>query len=216
MGQAVKNTAAGAAAAIALGALSLFGAGAANAAPATLSWNDGQNQFTRTISNATPAVGDTITVETSLARVQSPPSEVTFNWFKDYHPECLTYVSNSAKLVDAAGDHPVEPNLEIGSNFIAADFIARGLNVVLKVGQPALVFHTQYKVGNCAAGTPLTTGIAYSQATWGVTDSDTTKGPSITVGGTPGGGTGGNSGSSNLPAPLNTLTSLLGGTGSSK
>ncbi|WP_433671397.1 hypothetical protein ACQP06_07205 [Nocardia sp. CA-136227] len=68
-------------------------------------------------------------------------------------------------------------------------------------------------VKNTAAGTPLTTGIAYSQATWGVVDSDTTKGPSITVGGTPGGG---NSGSSNLPAPLNALTSLLGGTGSSK
>ncbi|MGW4534925.1 hypothetical protein ACWEOI_28665 [Nocardia sp. NPDC004340] len=72
-------------------------------------------------------------------------------------------------------------------------------------------------VKNTAAGTPLTTGIAYSQATWGVVDSDTTKGPSITVGGTPGGGTGGgNSGSSSLPAPLNALTSLLGGTGSSK
>ncbi|MFE3799687.1 hypothetical protein [Nocardia tengchongensis] len=215
--RAVKHAAAGAAAVIGAGALSLFGAGPAGATPATLTWNDGQTQFTRTISNGTPAVGDTITVTTAMYRTKTP--DVTYLTFKDYHPSCLTYVVNSAKLTDAAGTHPIEPWLEVKPDFIAADFISEGLNVVSKAGATgaqAPVFSAQYKVGDCAAGTSLTTGIAYSQAgAGGAWDGDSKVGPSITVGGTPGGGTG-SSGSSNLPAPLNTLMSLLGGTGSSK
>ncbi|MEV6101349.1 hypothetical protein [Nocardia sp. NPDC051981] len=205
----MKHTAAGAAAIIGVGALTLFGVGTASADPATLTWNDGQTQFVRTISNATPAVGDTITVTTAIYRTQTP--DVTFNWLKDFHPSCLTYVSGSAKLTDAAGAHQIEPWLELNPNYIAADFVADGLKVVVKAGsgQTAPVFSAQYKVGACTPGTSLTTGIAYSQAGVGVWDADSTKGPSITVGGTPGGGTGGDSGSSSL-------TSLLGGFGSSK
>ncbi|RMI32646.1 hypothetical protein EBN03_11785 [Nocardia stercoris] len=139
--------------------------------------------------------------------MQSPA--VTYNWFKDFHPTCLTYVPGSAKLTDAAGAHQVEPYIEIAPGYIAADFYTLGLKVVSDVGPTSVapVFSAQYKVGSCTPGTPMTTGIAYAQAQWGTAD-DSTEGPSITVGGTTGGGTGGGTGSSGL-------TGLLGGLGSS-
>lgn len=204
MGRATIRTAAGAATVIGIGASTLFGAGAAGAAPATLTWNGNGSQYTHTVSDSTPAVGDTITVTTGFARTQNP--DETFNWFKDFRPSCLTYVSGSAKITDATGSHQVEPYLEIQSDFIAADFTTAGLQLVAKAGSsPSPTFSAQYKVGACTPGTSLTTGIAFLSSA-GASDFST-KGPSITVGGTPGGGT--DTGSSSL-------TSLLGGLGSSK
>ncbi|MEU6582905.1 hypothetical protein [Nocardia sp. NPDC046763] len=203
----MKHTAAGAAAVIGVGALALFGAGGASADPGSVTFNDGGTQFTRTVSNVTPAVGDTITVDTAFYRLQA--GDQTYWWFKDYHPDCLTYVPGTAKLTDAAGAHQSEPYLEIKPTFIAADFVAAGLQVVGKVGpgNTAPVFSAQYKVGACATGTSLTTGMGYNTNMGGINAQLSTKGPSITVGGTPGGGA--DSGSSSL-------TSLLGGLGSSK
>ncbi|MGW4244644.1 hypothetical protein [Nocardia sp. NPDC004722] len=190
--------------AAAIGVMALLGSGTAAAAPASITWNNNGTQYTRTISDGTPAAGETITVTTTLSRTQDP--DETYNWFKDFHPACLTYVTGSAKVTDAGGAHPVEPYLQIGTDFIAGDFTTAGLKLVVKAGSaPSPTFSAQYQVGSCAPGTALTTGIAYLSSS-GQSDLST-RGPSITVGGTPGGGT--DTGSANLP-------SLLGGFGSSK
>ncbi|WP_040815597.1 hypothetical protein [Nocardia concava] len=209
--RAITRTAAGAATAIGIGALTLFGTGTAGAEPATLTWNGNGSQYTHTVSDSTPAVGDTITVTTAFYRTQNP--DETFNWFKDFHPSCLTYVTDSAKVTDATGTHPVEPYLEIKPDYIAADFTTANLKLVAKAGStPSPVFSAQYKVGACATGTSLTTGIAFL-STAGASDYSK-KGPAITVGGTPGGGT--DTGSSGLGSGSSSLTSLFGGLGSSK
>ncbi|MFE3190762.1 hypothetical protein ACFXHA_17260 [Nocardia sp. NPDC059240] len=190
--------------AAAIGVLALIGSGTAGAAPATLTWNNNGTQYTHTVSDGTPAVGETITVTTTLSRTQDP--DETYDWFKDFHPSCLTYVTGSATVTDSTGTHQVEPYLQIDPNFIAGDFTTAGLKLVAKAGStPSPTFSAQYQVGSCTPGTALNTGIAYLSSA-GQSDFST-RGPSITVGGTPGGGTG--TGSSNL-------TSLLGGFGSSK
>ncbi|MET8427570.1 hypothetical protein [Nocardia sp. NPDC004860] len=198
---------------IGVGALALFGAATASADPATITWNNDSSQYTRTISNATPAVGDTITVTTTFNRVMT--GDENLNWFKDWHPSCLTYVTDSAKVTDAAGDHSVEPYLEIKPDFIAGDFTATSYRVVMKDHGPAASFSAKYTVGSCATGTALNTGMEYMSNTAGHVDFST-KGPSITVGGTSGPGAGGGTGSSSPTSLLGGLTSLLGGLGSSK
>ncbi|GAB2544471.1 hypothetical protein [Nocardia heshunensis] len=201
MARAMTHTAASAAAA--LGVVALLGSGIADAAPATITWNNNGTQYTRTISDGTPALGETITVTTTLSRTQDP--DETYNWFKDFHPSCLTYVTGSAKVTDSTGAHPVEPYLQIDPTFIAGDFTTAGLKLVVKAGStPSPTFSAQYQVGSCTPGTALDTGIAYLSSS-GQSDFST-RGPSITVGGTPGGTDTGSS----------TLTSLLGGLGSSK
>ncbi|MBL1075329.1 hypothetical protein JK358_13085 [Nocardia sp. 2] len=190
-----------AAAAIGVGALAVLAAAPAGAAPETITWNNNTSQYTRTISNATPAVGDTITVTTTFNRLQA--GDETIHWLKDWHPACLTYVTDSAKLTDAAGDHAVEPYLEIGSDFIAGDFTATSYRMVMKHGGPASTFSARYTVGSCATGTALQTGMEYLSNLGHVDFA--AKGPAITVGGTPGpgGGTGSSSGSGILDSLLN-------------
>ncbi|MGW4353912.1 hypothetical protein ACWELJ_17685 [Nocardia sp. NPDC004582] len=204
MGRRVLTHTAASAAVIGVGALALVAAGPAGAAPASVTWNSNGTQYTHTVSDSTPAAGDTITVTTTLSRTMNPDEK--FNWFKDFHPACLTYVWDSAKVTDASGSHQVEPYLEVQPTFIAGDFTTAGSILVAKAGSaPSPTFSAQYKVGDCAAGTPMPTGISYLSSAG--TSDFSTKGPTITVGGTPGGGPG--SGSS-------ALTSLLGGSGSSR
>ncbi|MFG1785169.1 Ig-like domain repeat protein, partial [Rhodococcus oryzae] len=57
--ETTRAVAAGAATTLTIGALAFLGAGLAGAAPASITWDDGSSHFTRTISNTTPAVGDT-------------------------------------------------------------------------------------------------------------------------------------------------------------
>ncbi|WP_027503349.1 Ig-like domain-containing protein, partial [Rhodococcus sp. UNC363MFTsu5.1] len=172
-----RTVAASAGAALALGALTIFGTSIAAAAPASTSWDVWYTHFTRTVSNATPAVGETITVSTKFERTDSYNEKI--HWIKDFHNSCLTYVPGSAKLTDNAGAHPVEPYLQIAPDFIAGDFTATSYQVLTKQTDPATL-SAQYTVGaNCALGTAMNSGMSYGGDR---TPGDySTKGPSITA-----------------------------------
>ncbi|MFF0637665.1 Ig-like domain-containing protein [Nocardia sp. NPDC004151] len=179
MTHATARAAVGAAATVALGAVTLLGSAAAGAAPTTINWDNGSSHYTRTVSNTTPQVGEKITVSTKIERTGSGDEKI--NWFKDFHDACLTYVTNSAKLTDTSGEHPVEPFLEITSDFIAADFMATSYQVVAKPGNVSSpVFSAQYTVGaDCEQDVELDSGIEYLSSAGKATFTD--KGPSITV-----------------------------------
>lgn len=196
------------------GALTVLGAGAATAAPETATWTDNGTVYNRTVSDTTPSAGETITVTTKFERTNATDEQI--NWLKDWHPACLTYVVNSAKVVDSSGTHAVEPYLEIKPDFIAGDFMATSYKVIIKkhLGdvQPA-TFSAQYTVGaDCAKGVAMTTGVEYLSNLGHHADFKT-RGPAITVGGTPGGGPGGTGSADALPGGLG---SLLSGFGSSR
>lgn len=131
------------------------------------------------MSDTTPAVGEKITVSTKIERTGSGDEKI--NWFKDFHDACLTYVTNSAKVTDSSGDHPVEPNLDIKSDFIAGYFTATSYQVVAKPGNASSpVFSAQYTVGaDCEQGLELDSGIEYLSTAGRATF--TTQGPTITV-----------------------------------
>ncbi|MFE3754526.1 Ig-like domain-containing protein [Nocardia tengchongensis] len=179
MTHVTARTAVVAAATIALGAATLLGSAAAGAAPATITWDNGASHYTRTVSNTTPAVGEQITVSTKIERTGSGDEKI--NWFKDWHPSCLTYVANSAKVTDKGGDHPVEPYLDIKSDFIAGDFTATSYQVIAKPGNvDSPTFSAQYTVGaDCEQDQALDSGIEYLSSAGKATF--TTKGPAITV-----------------------------------
>ncbi|SDD61138.1 Ig-like domain-containing protein [Rhodococcus tukisamuensis] len=168
-----RGAAAGAATTLAIGALALLGAGIAGAAPASSTWEDSGSRFTRTVSNATPAVGETITVTTKFERPNA--SDETINVVKDHHDACLTYVFDSAKM----NGNAVEPYLEIKPDFIAGDFMATSYGVtVTKTASATLT--AQYKVGaDCALGTALNSGMSYLSNLGAANFAG--KGPAITV-----------------------------------
>lgn len=173
-----RGIAAGAATTIAVGALALLGTGIAGADPATTTWDDWYSRFTRTVSNSTPAAGDTITVSTKFERTNSTSEKLS--WVKDFHHSCLTYVPDSAKLTDTSGDHPVEPYLQISTDFIAGDFNATSYPVIVENQTESPTFSAQYKVGDsCPRDTALTSGMDYSGSLGA--GSYSTNGPSITV-----------------------------------
>src|SRR5689334_13316310 len=100
-----RSVAASAATTLAFGALTVFGASVAGAAPATVTWDWGANHFTRTVTDATPAPGETITVTTKFERTNSDV-EYIFN-IKDRHAACLTYVPGSAMM----NQSPITPTV---------------------------------------------------------------------------------------------------------
>ncbi|MFE5284031.1 hypothetical protein ACFRAQ_03540 [Nocardia sp. NPDC056611] len=210
MTYATARIAVGAAATIALGAGTLLGSATAGAAPSTITWDDGTSHYTRTVSNTTPAVGETITVSTKFE--QKGSTDETIDYVADYRPSCLTYVAKSAKMTDNSGDHAVENNLMVDDEVISADFTATSFKMVVKHGgAQSPTFSAQYKVGaDCSKQTgALETGFNYLSSL-GYHTFDT-KGPSITISKTPGTG---NTGSAD--GVLAGLSSLLGGFGSSK
>ncbi|MGW6375227.1 hypothetical protein ACWFRB_04060 [Rhodococcus sp. NPDC055112] len=168
-----RGVAAGAATTFAVGALALFGGGIAGAAPASVTWDEGSTRFTRGVSNAAPAVGDTITVTTKFERTKAV--EERLNWVKDYHDACLTYVYDSAKM----NGKPVEPHLDIKPGFIAADFMATSYQATVTQASP-VTFTAQYKVGeNCVIGAKLNSGMEYIGSRG--PGNYSSKGPQITV-----------------------------------
>lgn len=171
------STATIAGAALSVGALTLLVTGSAVATPATVTLDNGASHYTRTVSNVAPAVGETITVSMKFERTDS--SDEQLNWYKDWHPSCLTYVSGSAKVTDTSGDHPVEPYLEVKPDYIAGDFTATSYKVIAKNSSGA-TFSAQYTVGaDCATGTAVDTGFEYLSNSGHV--SLNTGGPAITI-----------------------------------
>ncbi|AQA23354.1 hypothetical protein BTZ20_3593 [Rhodococcus sp. MTM3W5.2] len=181
--ETTRAVAAGAAAALTMGALAIFGAGVAGAAPGSISWDDGSSHFTRTISNTTPAVGDTITVTTKFERT-SWTDEYIYN-VKDRHHSCLTYVPGSAKMIGQS-EYPVD-NPEVNANeaYVRAAWGVTDWVVQSRPGfYRAPTFSVAYKVGqNCPRGTALTTGMDYGGSLGSGNYGD--KGPSITIGTNP-------------------------------
>ncbi|MGW6379593.1 Ig-like domain-containing protein [Rhodococcus sp. NPDC055112] len=179
---ATRIVAAGATTAFALGTLALLSTGTANADERRIDWWDGYTHFYRTVSNETPAAGETITITTRFER----SSEEKINWVKDHHPNCLTYVPGSATIFSSlTGERRVEPSLEIKPDFVAGDFTA-GIfaNNPIKFsgddGANPAIFTVKYKVGeNCARGTSLQTGMSYNGDRG--SGSYTTQGPSLTA-----------------------------------
>lgn len=192
-----RGIAVGTATTVALGVLSLLGAGTVGAAPAKITWDDYYSHFTRTVSNFTPNAGEIITVTTKFERTNST-EEHLYN-IKDLHPSCLTYVPGSARM----NDTPLDP--EVTSGYVGVDFPP---NTWIVKNQPASapVFSVAYKVGaDCSRGNNLTTGMRYN-GSLGSGDYGT-KGPSVSISYLNPGGGDGSSGS---------VSSLLGGFGSSQ
>ncbi|WP_433566470.1 Ig-like domain-containing protein [Nocardia sp. CA-151230] len=180
-----RGMAACAATTTAVGALTLLGAGQAGAETGTIMWNDGSSQFTRTVSNTSPAEGDTITVSTKFER-NSWTDEFIYN-IKDRHAACLTFVTGSAKMTGNDGDYPVD-NPEVkadegnGQGYVRVAFGVTDWSVQNRPGfHRSPIFTVQYRVGHdCPRGTALTSGMDYGGSLG--SGNYGTRGPSITVG----------------------------------
>ncbi|MFC4125364.1 Ig-like domain-containing protein [Nocardia rhizosphaerae] len=147
--------------------------GTATAAPGSVVWTDGNSKFTRTVSNTTPVVGDTITVTTKFERT-GIPVEYIYN-IKDLHPACLTPVPGSAKM---GGD--VVTLDTSSSDWVRAEFGITKYPVYPNIQPKSQTFEVQYKVGvNCARDVPLPTSMHYGGSLGdGIYQG---KGPAITV-----------------------------------
>ncbi|MYV27076.1 Ig-like domain repeat protein [Rhodococcus sp. DSM 6344] len=81
--------------AVAAGFAVVTGVGVAGAAPVTAEGNVHDYKVVRTVSNGTPNEGETITVKSVLTRTGTLEY---LQQVKDVHPDCLTYVTDSAKV----------------------------------------------------------------------------------------------------------------------
>lgn len=157
--------------AVAAGFAVVAGAGVASAAPATISWNDGNTKFTRTLSEAAPTEGQTVTVSTKFER--SGVVEYIYT-VTDAHPACWTVTgakvdgqtralapqgADTARVAGSSIEWPVYPNINPKSR----------------------TFEFTYTVGaDCARDIALTTGLNYTGSLGA--GNYPTKGPSATVG----------------------------------
>ncbi len=157
--------------AVAAGFAAVAGAGVAGAAPATISWNDGNTKFTRTLSEANPTEGQTVTVSTKFERTGGVVEYIYT--VTDAHPDCWTATgakvdgqnralapqgADTARVQGTSIEWPVYPNIDPKSR----------------------TFEFTYTVGaDCARETALGTGLSY---TGSLGDGNyKTKGPSATV-----------------------------------
>ncbi|MGW6122634.1 Ig-like domain-containing protein [Nocardia sp. NPDC055165] len=149
--------------------------GSAVAAPGSITWDDGNSHFTRTVSNTNPVVGDTVTVTTKFERT-GIPVEYIYS-IKDLHPACLTPVAGSAKMSGDAVSIDTS-----SSDWIRAEFGITKYPVYPNISPKSQTFEIQYKVGvNCARDTPLPTSMHYGGSLGdGIYQA---KGPAITVSG---------------------------------
>lgn len=149
--------------AMAAGFAATMGVGAAGAAPGTVNWSDGSSAFTRTVSNSTPSVGETVTITTDFDRTGGVVEYIQA--VKDIHPTCLTYVSGNRSNPEIAADYtrvtgswPVYPNISPNIQTFTFNYLV---------------------TASCARATPLMTTMHYSGSLGSGTYSD--KGPTITV-----------------------------------
>lgn len=181
------------AAGVSVGAFALaaasMGAPAANAASAMTYWEEGNSRFEMTVSNSTPATGDTITISNTFQRKWA--DEYIYS-VKYLVPNCLEYVWNSAKW-----DTGVVQNVEDLSGQ-EASFVKANANSVTswKVTGLGAGFGDKQKVSmqfvvgdNCPIGKELGTDMHYGGSLGDGTYHN--KGPKITVSKGAGGGLGG-------------------------
>ncbi|MFD1815081.1 Ig-like domain repeat protein, partial [Rhodococcus gannanensis] len=156
-------------AALAVGFAASFGVGAASAAPVSQSTTSGSWTFNRTISNGTPAPGETITVTNNIR--WNGGLAPTISALRDIHPACLTYVANSSR-VEGSGVGTTTPDTTTVS--MNGSWIRSAVNRDIS-------YSVQYTVGaNCARDAALTTGAAVN-ANQGLSTTSATAGPSVTI-----------------------------------
>lgn len=161
--------------AMAAGFAAAVGVGSAAAAPGTAEWDASGRYFTRTISNVSPAVGETITSKTVFQR-----SSLEYLYaVKDVHPTCLTYVPGSAKVNGSARSPE-----STGPDFVRIEGSVTQWPVYAKGGlinPKSWTLEVSYVVGaDCARDTALMT-TAHMSGSSGADGTYQNKGPTITV-----------------------------------
>ncbi|MGO4204231.1 Ig-like domain-containing protein [Rhodococcus sp. TAF43] len=163
----------GAAAAVAAGFAVTAGAGAASAAPGSVTWQDGDSKFTRTISDVNPKEGDIVTSKTTFQRTAGVVEYIYA--VKDLHPTCLTYVEGSAKV-----DGSPRGLESKGADFARIEGSSIEWPVRALVNPNTRTFEFSYRVGaDCARETPLMTTMHYGGSLGSGTYAD--KGPTVAV-----------------------------------
>ncbi|MCJ0904342.1 Ig-like domain-containing protein [Rhodococcus sp. ARC_M6] len=154
---------------IAVGFAATFGAPVASAASVNQSTNSGQWTFNRTISNGTPAPGDTITVTNAIR--WNGGLAPTISALKDIHPACLTYVANSSKV---NGDG-------VTTNATNATYVSMTGSWIRSAANRNIDYTLNYTVGaNCARDIALITGAGIS-SNQSLGSETANAGPSLTV-----------------------------------
>jgi hypothetical protein len=166
----LRRLAAGAGTAVmAVGFAAAFGVTEAAAAPVSQSTNSGQWTFNRTISNGTPAPGETITVTNNIR--WNGGLAPTISALKDIHPACLAYVPNSSR-VNGNG---------VGTTTPDATTVSMNGSWIRSAVDRNISYTVQYTVGaDCARDTALTTGAGVN-ANQGLGSTNNNTGPNVSV-----------------------------------
>ncbi|MFD4182772.1 Ig-like domain-containing protein [Rhodococcus sp. NPDC058514] len=156
--------------ALSAGFAATVGAGVAGAAPASVTWDDGNERITRTISDVNPAEGDVITSTTKFDRTGGVVEYI--QQVKDVHPTCLTFVEGSAKVDGSPRGLDSQ-----GPEFAK---VAGSWALYPHIEPNVRTFEFSYKVGaDCARGVPLATTTHYNGTLGEGVYQD--KGPAVTV-----------------------------------
>ncbi|WP_052030694.1 Ig-like domain-containing protein [Rhodococcus triatomae] len=156
-------------AAMAAGLAAAFGVTEAAAAPVNQSTTSGDWTFNRTISNGTPAPGETITVTNAIRWNGGLAPTITA--FKDHHPACLTYVAGSSRVAGKT----------VTTNVTNTTVVTMTGSWIRSAVDRNIDYSLQYTVGaDCGRDLALTTGAGIS-ANQGLSSENQTAGPSLTV-----------------------------------
>lgn len=215
----LRRTVAGAGAlALAAGLSATLGMAAAGAEPATESWSEGGTSFSRTVSNSTPAVGESFTMSTTFTRTGPTAFNDEYVYdLKDLHHSCVKFVPgsmtwNGGPLSDGilTENVPVdEADPTLGYQRTAVGLTA------WKVpgGKSPRTFSVDYTVtAECPRETPLKSSMHYRGSLGSGAYAD--KGPDITIKADPvnpgGGSPGEDGGGTDTPGPGTPGTGSLG------
>ncbi|WP_027501151.1 Ig-like domain-containing protein [Rhodococcus sp. UNC363MFTsu5.1] len=159
--------------ALSAGFAATVGAGVAGAAPASVTWDDGSERITRTISDVNPAEGDIITSTTQFDRTGGVVEYIYE--VKDVHPTCLTYVDGSAKVDGSPRGLDSQ-----GADFAKVKGSSIEWPLYPHISPNLRTFEFSYKVGaNCDRNVPLMTTVHYGGSLGSGTYQN--KGPAVSV-----------------------------------
>jgi len=178
MGRSKMTRAAAAVGAAALATVGVvaLGGGSASAAQGSYSWSDGNDGLTRTISEVNPAIGDTITVWTTIQRNGGVVEYVQAA--KDAHPACWNYVSGSAQVNGSAKG--LDSSAPGDANNMGWQRVTGSWPIYPNINPRTVWFTMQYKIGaDCPTGTPMKGSFFYS-GTLG-DGNENNVGPAVTV-----------------------------------
>jgi hypothetical protein len=153
-----------------------LGQGTASAAQGAITWNDGNDKLTRTISEVNPAVGDTITVWTTIERTGGVLEIVQAA--KDAHPACWKYVPGSAQVNGTAKG--LDSSSPGDANTMGWQRVTGSWTIYPNLTPHSVWFTMQYKIGaDCPTGVPMNGAFYYSTSLGD--GNEGTRGPAVTV-----------------------------------